>query len=109
MVDPLADPTRHRLRYTGKLAATEFHRRCSTVTWWYHSYYFDNGFSVRGDYDIGADVHNYGFPDDMSDIRVLDVGTGAGWFAHYFAQRGAEVTTFDARGYADFDVFGRHY
>lgn len=102
-------PSHHLLRYTGSLDAAEFDQACATVDWWYHSYYFDNGLSVRGDYDIGADIDDYGFPEDMRGMEVLDIGTGAGWFAHYFAQRGAAVTTFDARGYADFDVFGRHY
>jgi SAM-dependent methyltransferase len=40
-------------------------------------------------------------------MSVLDVGTGSGWFATYFEQLGAEVTTVDARGYCDFDVFAR--
>jgi protein-L-isoaspartate O-methyltransferase len=40
-------------------------------------------------------------------MRVLDIGTGAGWFAFYFEQLGAEVVTVDARGYCDFDVYGR--
>ena len=71
------------------------------------SYYFDNGFTQRGDYDIGRDIRGYGFPEDMSGMSVLDIGTGAGWFATYFEQHGATVTTVDARGYCDFDVFGR--
>jgi len=41
-------------------------------------------------------------------MSVLDVGTGSGWFATYFEQLGANVTTVDARGYCDFDVFGRY-
>jgi SAM-dependent methyltransferase len=98
---------RHVLRYTGELSRTEFEARCAELPWWYHSYYFDNGFSVRGDYDIGADVANYGFPESLEGLRVLDIGTGAGWFALYFEHAGAEVTTVDARGYSDFDVYGR--
>jgi hypothetical protein len=75
-----------------------------------HSYYFDNGFLQRGDSDIGRDVVDYGFPATLTGARVLDIGTGSGWFAAYFEQLGAEVTVTDARGYCDFDVFGRdHY
>jgi SAM-dependent methyltransferase len=85
----------------------EFDARCRDLSWWYHSYYFDNGLFVRGDYDIGADVADYGFPASMEGLRVLDVGTGAGWFSFYFEQLGAEVVTVDARGYCDFDVYGR--
>jgi SAM-dependent methyltransferase len=99
--------TRHLLRYTGPETAEEFQTRCGELPWWYHSYYFDNGFAIRGDYDIGADVAGYGFPESMEGLRVLDIGTGAGWFAFYFEQQGADVTTVDARGYCDFDVYGR--
>jgi SAM-dependent methyltransferase len=97
----------HLLRYTGSVDSSEFQARCREIPWWYHSYYFDNGFAVRGDYDIGADVSHYGFPDSMEGMRVLDIGTGAGWFSFYFEQLGAKVVTVDARGYCDFDVYGR--
>lgn len=104
---PRSSP-RHQLRFTGTATPEEFASRCADLPWWYHSYYFDNGFSVRGDYDIGADVADYGFPQSLRGRRVLDIGTGAGWFAHYFEQLGAEeVVTVDARGYCDFDVYGR--
>lgn len=104
---PPASGPRHLLRFTGTATETDFSVRCAGLQWWYHSYYFENGFSVRGDYDIGADIADYGFPDSMKGMRVLDIGTGAGWFAHYFEQQGAEVFTVDARGYSDFDVYGR--
>jgi tRNA (mo5U34)-methyltransferase len=97
----------HQLRYTGTLAADEFRAKCAAHEYWYHSYYFDNGLCVRGDYDIGRDVEDYCFPDDLAGMAVLDVGTGSGWFATYLEQRGAKVTTVDARGYCDFDIFGR--
>jgi SAM-dependent methyltransferase len=105
--EPKAGFTKSLLRYSSSVSAEEFEARCREIPWWYHSYYFDNGFSVRGDYDIGADVANYGFPESMEGMRVLDIGTGAGWFAFYFEQLGAEVVTVDARGYCDFDVYGR--
>ena len=100
--------TAFRLRYAGTANEDEFKKRCRDLDWWYHSYYFDNGLAVRGEYDIGADIESYGFPESMEGMRVLDVGTGAGWFAHYFEQKGASVTTVDARGYCDFDMYGRH-
>jgi SAM-dependent methyltransferase len=105
--EPAIASTRRLLRYSSSLSAAEFDARCRALSWWYHSYYFDNGLSVRGDYDIGADVADYGFPESMAGLRVLDIGTGAGWFAFYFEQLGAEVVTVDARGYCDFDVYGR--
>jgi SAM-dependent methyltransferase len=102
---PSAGPT--RLHYTSELSECEFLHRTRELSWWYHSYYFDNGMHVRGDYDIGADVAGYGFPESLVGKSVLDIGTGAGWFAHFFEQLGADVTTVDARGYCDFDVYGR--
>lgn len=105
-----AEPARvgHLLRYTGGASEEEFKAKCAELPWWYHSYYFENAYGVRGDYDIGVDVGGYGFPKSLKGMRVLDIGTGAGWFAHYFEQLGAkEVVTVDARGYCDFDVYGR--
>jgi 2-polyprenyl-3-methyl-5-hydroxy-6-metoxy-1,4-benzoquinol methylase len=106
---PPAGPAaaRRRLRYTGSAGREEFERKVAAVPWWYHSYFFDNGLAVRGDYDIGADVDSYGLPDSMEGMRVLDMGTGSGWFAFYFEQLGAEVVTADARGECDLDVYGR--
>lgn len=107
LVRAIERPKGGRLRYTGSLTRDEFDARCSEDDFWYHSYYFDNGFEIRGDYDIGADVDSYGFPEDLAGLKVLDIGSGAGWFSHYFEQCGAEVTAIDARGYEEFDVYGR--
>jgi SAM-dependent methyltransferase len=96
-----------RLRFTGTCDASEFERRCADHDYWYHSFYFDNGFERRGDYDIGQTIESYGFPGDLTGLNVLDIGTGSGWFAVYFEQLGANVTTVDSRGYSDFDVWGR--
>lgn len=96
-----------KLRYTGRADRAEFEGLCSECPYWYHSFYFDNGFVQPGDYDIGCDIESYGFPRDMSGMSVLDVGTGSGWFALYFEQLGASVTTLDVRGSCDHDVFGR--
>jgi len=96
----------HRLRFTRDATEQEFLERCRQQNYWYHSYYFDNGYEVKGDYNIGLDVGSYPFPEDLSGMRILDVGTDGSWFAIYFAQRGAEVTAVDARGYSDFDRYG---
>lgn len=98
----------HRLRFTGSCSAEEFERRCAEHDFWYHSFYFTNGFARRGEYDVGRDVADYCFPEPMAGMSVLDIGTGSGWFATYFEQQGAEVTTVDSRRYVDFDVRGRY-
>lgn len=98
----------YELHFTGNLSEAEFNNRCQRQPWWYHSYYFDNGFSVRGDYNIGADIENYGFPSSLQGLKVLDIGTAAGWFAFHFEQLGAAVTAVDARGRNDMDEYGRH-
>ncbi len=101
------DRPRINLKFTGTCDLAEFQAKCRENDFWYHSYYFDNGFIQRGDYDIGLDVTDYEFPQNMAGMSVLDVGTGSGWFATYFEQLGADVVVTDARGYCDFDAFGR--
>src|SRR5437667_9151517 len=98
----------YRLHFTGDLTDAQFKEKCAQQEPWYHSYYFDNGYEVRRDYNIGADILDYGFPNSMAGMKVLDLGTGGGWFAFYFEQLGAEVVTVDAHGYCDFDVYGRY-
>lgn len=98
----------YKLKYTGTQDKEAFEKACEEHEFWYHSFYFDNDFQKPGDYDIGLNIEEYGFPKDMSGMSVLDIGTGSGWFATYFEQLGADVTTVDVRGYTDFDVFGRY-
>src|SRR5262249_24777334 len=72
-----------KLKFTGTCDPREFRARCKEQDYWYHSYYFDNCFTQRGDYDIGHDVAGYGFPQNLEGMSVLDVGTGSGWFATF--------------------------
>ena len=95
----------HYLKFTGNCNRAEFEVRCAQQDFWYHSYYFDNGFVQRGNYNIGLNVVEYGFPKTMAGMSVLDVGTASGWFATYFEQLGAAVTTVDLRGWCDWDIF----
>ncbi len=98
---------RTQLGFTGDCDHDAFLAACAAHDGeWYHSFYFDNGYIWRGSYDIGRDIDDYGFPDDMSGWRVLDVGCGSGWFSFFFEQRGATVAATDTGSYADFDVYG---
>lgn len=108
-IPPSPNRERFRLRFTGTCSRENFQQRCREHDFWYHSYYFDNGFEQRGDYDIGLDLAEYDFPSDLTGMSVLDIGTGSGWFATYFEQQGATVTTVDLRGICDFDLFGRDH
>lgn len=98
---------RHLLKFSSGCSLDEFRARCQENDFWYHSYYFDNGFIQKGDYDIGLNIADYQFPADMSGMSVLDIGTGGGWFSTYFEQQGADVVATDVRGWCDYDIFGR--
>lgn len=97
----------YKLRYTGPENEAQFKSIVGKVPFWYHSFYFDNGYSVKGDWNIGLDIHDYPFPKDMTGLRVLDIGPASGWFSFYFEQLGADVTVVETRGYCDFDIYGR--
>jgi SAM-dependent methyltransferase len=95
------------LRFTGTADRAEFERAVAATTVWYHRFGFGNGFEVRGDYDVARDVRDYGFPEDLSGLSVLDIGPASGWFSLWFEQRGAEVTAVDVAEYHQLDLYGR--
>ena len=74
----------------------------------YHTFHFDGGLSARGDYDISIDIDSYPFPENIDGMKILDVGIGSGWLSIYLKMKGADVTSFDARGLCDMDIFGQH-
>jgi SAM-dependent methyltransferase len=86
----------------------QFVKATESVDPWYHSFFFDNGFEVRGSYDIGRNVHEYGFPSNLTGLKVLDIGPATGWFSFYFEQIGADVTAVDVRSWFEIDDFGRY-
>lgn len=104
--DPAPARTTHRLKFTGSASAAEFQEAVQKVPFWYHAYYFDNGYEVHGDYNPGLNIADFDLPKDMTGMKVLDIGPAAGWFAFYFEQLGAEVTVVETRGYCDFDTYG---
>jgi hypothetical protein len=42
-----------QLRFTGNATRAQFDDAVVSVGYWYHAFEFDNGYRVRGDYDIG--------------------------------------------------------
>jgi tRNA (mo5U34)-methyltransferase len=61
----------------------------------YHQLNLRPDLSIVGDYDMRRYVSAYHIPDDLSGLRVLDVGTAAGYFALECARRGADVVAID--------------
>src|SRR5215218_3167860 len=61
--------------------------------YWYHTVDLGGGVVTPGDYDFRDQLPAFGFPDDMTGMRVLDVGSATGYFAFEFARRGAEVVS----------------
>jgi tRNA (mo5U34)-methyltransferase len=61
--------------------------------YWYHTIDLPGGLVTPGLYDYRATLPAFGFPADMSGMRVLDVGSATGFFAFEFARRGADVVS----------------
>jgi SAM-dependent methyltransferase len=94
------------LNFTGDAGPLRFWRETRRHDLWYHSFYFDNGYRVRGAYDLGRDIGAYPFP-PLAGLRVLDVGPASGWFSFWFEQHGAEVTALDVAARADLDFYAK--
>jgi len=58
---------------------------------WYHTIDLGNGIVTPGTYDHRPYLAAYGFPDDMTGMKVLDVGRASGFFSFEFERRGADV------------------
>jgi SAM-dependent methyltransferase len=63
-----------------------------------------DGLVTPGDYDYRNDLDSFGFPEDMTGMNVLDVGTATGYFAFEFERRGANVVAVDLATLADWDI-----
>lgn len=73
--------------------------------YWYHTVDLGNGLVTPGIYDYRETVSAFGFPDDMSGMTVLDVGTATGFFAFEFERRGARVVSLELPSLRDLDRF----
>jgi SAM-dependent methyltransferase len=95
-----------------KRMAEEFYRRCAELGhsgvekfWWYHTVDLGHGLVTPGVYDYRQTIAAFEFPEDMSGMRVLDVGSATGFFAFEFERRGADVTSVEVPSIADLDRF----
>lgn len=63
---------------------------------WYQTLDFGEGLRTPGLFDHSKYLHHYGFPEDLSGLRALDIGTSNGFFAFEMERRGAkEVVAID--------------
>ena len=62
---------------------------------WYHTLALGGDVVTEGMFDLRPFVPRYGLPDDLSGMRVLDVGTFDGFWAFEMERRGASVTSLD--------------
>jgi tRNA (mo5U34)-methyltransferase len=63
---------------------------------WYHTISLGDGAATPGLVDLRPWVHLAGFPDDLTGLRALDVGSYDGFWAFDLERRGAEVVAIDA-------------
>lgn len=71
---------------------------------WYHVVDLGHDIVTPGAFDMGKYLHHYPLAQDMSGMRILDVGASNGFFSIEFARRGAaEVVALDLPGWADHD------
>ena len=88
--------------------ASEFARRTRGLGlehyYWYHTIDLGDGLVTPGDYDFRDQIAAFDFPDDMSGMRVLDVGSATGYFAFELERRGAEVVSVELPSLAAWDI-----
>jgi tRNA (mo5U34)-methyltransferase len=106
------DFSHQSLRQEHLQMASAFNRRalelgCQDVSdyFWYHTIDLGDGLITPGTYDYRFNLDAFHFPEDMAGMRVLDVGSGTGFFAFEFESRGAEVTSVDLPSMASLDRF----
>ena len=70
---------------------------------WYHSLELAPGVETQGVFDMRRYVGEYGLPERLDGMRVLEVGTWDGFWAFELEKRGAEVTALDLDWERDLD------
>jgi hypothetical protein len=71
---------------------------------WYHTIDLGNGLVTPGTYDNRKDLPRFQFPEDMSGMTVLDIGSATGYFAFEFERRGANIISVELPSIADWDM-----
>lgn len=75
---------------------------------WYHTLDLGHSIVTPGHYDHRPYLEFYGFPEDLSGKKALDIGAASGFFAFEMEKRGATVTVTDLSAWMDHD-FGPRY
>ncbi|HVV46745.1 MAG TPA: hypothetical protein VHC72_16140 [Bryobacteraceae bacterium] len=73
--------------------------------YWYHTIDLGDGLVTPGMYDYRQTVGEFGFPEDMRGMTVLDAGSATGFFAFEFERRGARVVSVELPSLRDLDRF----
>jgi tRNA (mo5U34)-methyltransferase len=73
--------------------------------YWYHTVDLGDGLVTPGMYDYRETIASFGFPEDMTGMTVLDVGSATGFFAFEFERRGARVVSVELPSLRDLDRF----
>lgn len=72
---------------------------------WYHAIDLPHGLTTPGKHDFRGMWREFGFPEDMRGLRVLDIGPATGFFSFEFAKRGAEVVALELPDLESLDRF----
>lgn len=72
---------------------------------WYHTIDLGDGLVTPGLYDLRGTLGDYGFPETMNELSVLDVGAATGFFSFELARRGARVVALELRSLDELDRF----
>lgn len=72
--------------------------------YWYHTVDLGNGLVTPGDYDFRPIIQDFPFPEDMTGMHVLDVGSATGFFAFEFERRGADVVSVELPSLESWDM-----
>ena len=79
-------------------------REVASVPAWYHAIDLGDGIVTPGPFELTGTLKHYPIPEDMSGMRVLDVGASNGFYSFEFERRGAEeVIALDLASWVDHD------